>query len=85
MEHQLALYCILEVPAWNLSHLQKIPRHFLQYASAVFFNPSKFIIHSQYLIERRSKVMHLTEIRELTKTQQVDNQACSERGVDADK
>ena len=29
--------------------------------------------------------MHLTEIRELTKTQQVDNQACSERGVDADK
>jgi len=29
--------------------------------------------------------MHLTEIRELTKTQNAGSQACSERGVDSDK
>ena len=29
--------------------------------------------------------MHLTEFHELIKTQHLDNEACSERGVDSDK
>jgi Sec7-like guanine-nucleotide exchange factor len=99
-EHQLALFCILEAPASNLSQESGWCDPFLwvfKVASKKFqdisFNmhrqfsllPSKFIIHSQYLIEHHSKPMHLTEFHELIKTQHVDNQACSERGVDSDK